>query len=276
LVASLSAFVVPVGGCGDDDSPPSSGCADVHFATQIPVPAVNLTMPAIERIAVHTAANDAGVLVAIEDSQGTVSFDGTGPIPAFIYNKSTWSDIDRTVLHGLGVIGDTWFPFWVYCTSDGKLTEFYGERTDAPGWTGKFVDGTCASTPVVWTMSVSIPAHHLDRVAMTCGFDVTTPGGGSDVVELASSRPGEMAFPPGHDATMLVFNTADCRGGCGGTGSWFELHSIMWDPGRNEVGLIIWYLDSLTGGVRTDYSLILPSGQFLSKTFAGATWQLAY
>jgi hypothetical protein len=51
-------------------------------------------------------------------------------------------------------------------TADGKLTEFYGERTDVPGWYGKIVDGTCVSTPDTWTMSVNVPAHHLDRVAM--------------------------------------------------------------------------------------------------------------
>jgi hypothetical protein len=191
---------------------------------------------------------------------------------AFIFNHTDWSDIDRTLFQGLAVKEGAWFPFWLYCTDDGKLDRFWAERTDRPGWTGVVVDGTCAPTSEVATTVLELPAMTLRNVALTCGFDVTTSTGGNSAVDLHGSRPGMMTYP-GYEASILVFNTYDCAGACG-TRNWVELHAIMWDPARNQVGFQIWYLDRAVPGVVTDNTIVLPPVTSLNVRFPDATWQL--
>ncbi len=250
----------------------AGGCPLTAFDEGVPVPAVHLTEPRFFSFGARVPLGPEGVQVDIEDAQGTVSFDGTGPLRAFIFNVTDWSDIDRMVFSGLAVSDGTWFPFWLYCTDDGKLDRFWAERTDRPGWTGVIVDGTCAATSELATSPIDLPATTLRRVALTCGFDVHTSTGINGQVDLGSSRPGHMTYP-GYAATILVFNTNDCRVGCGSR-SFFELHSILWDSARGEVGFQIWYLDQAVPGVVTDNTIVLPTVTSLNVAFPDATWEL--
>ena len=274
VVLSLSLVFAPTG-CNpppsDVPAPDSGACPVATFDEGIPVQAVHVSMPSIFSFGFRVPPGPHGVTVDIEDSQGTVSFDGTGPMQAFIFNFSEWSEIQRTLYQGLAVKEGVWFPFWLYCTSDGKLDQVWAERTDRPGWTAVAVDGTCAPTSEIVTGAIDLPANTLRNVAMTCGFAATSTGRNGDV-DLGSSRPGHMTYP-GYSATILVFNTLDCRSGCGSR-SFFELHALMWDRARNEVGFQIWYFDPLIAGVRTDNTITLPSVTSLNVGFPDATWQL--
>ena len=93
------------------------------------------------------------------------------------------------------------------------------------------------------------------------------------ITNVAGSQPGNMAFPGYQPTTMLVFNTADCRTGCGSR-TWFELHAIVWNHERNEVGFQIFYLDPLIPGVFTGNTLVLPGVTSLDTAFPDATWRL--
>jgi hypothetical protein len=261
--------------------PPSStevppdlrSCPVAYFEEGISVPAVHLTMPSFFHFDAHVPLGPEGVQVDIDDAQGTVSFDDTGPMRAFVFNFGDWPDIGRRLFQGLAIKGGVWFPFWLYCAGDGTIDRFWVERTDQRGWKSFTVNGSWEQTSSLSAAVVDIPAMELGKVALTCGFDVTTPGDLDTRVNLSGSKPGNMAFP-GYPSTMIfVFNTADCRTGCGAR-SWFELHSIMWNRERNEVGFQIWYLDPLVPGVLTDNTIVLPRVSSLNVAFPDATWQL--
>jgi hypothetical protein len=194
-------------------------------------------------------------------------------MPAFIFNRTEWPSIQRTLYQGLGLMDRAWFPFWIYCTADGRLTDFYAEKTFEAGWHGESVDGSCVETPGQWMMSLDLPAHLLQHVAMTCGFEVHTPEGDLESLELGGSRPGTM-HAAGISATILTFNSLDCRGGCGGTGSWFELHSLLWDRASGQVGFLVWYLDASVPGVVASNSVTFPSESGFDQAFPNATWQV--
>ena len=237
----LLLILAPVG-CRDDVQAPDFCARPVTTFDEegIPVPPVHLSTPGFFRFGAHVPPGPEGVQVDIEDGQGTVSFDDTGPMRAFIFNQTDWTDIDRTLFQGLAVKEGAWFPFWLYCTDDGKLDRFWAERTDWPGWTGVVVDGTCAPTSEASTTVIDLPANILRNVALTCGFEVTTATGINGQVDLPQLASGQIIYP-GYSASIFVFNSYDCRTDCGSR-NWFELHSLMWDSSRNVVGFQIRYL----------------------------------
>jgi hypothetical protein len=268
-IASSIAF-----GCGDDSRSSPRPCPDVLFDTDIPVPAVSTTILRHERFSAHTVSARQSVQVDITDGRGTVSFGGRGPIPAFIYDRTPWADINQTLFAGLGVQDGTWYPFWLFCTPDGRLVELYGEMTDGSRTFKEYIDGTCSETVQTWQMPVEIPAHHLRSIAMTCGFEVSTPSW--DVhLDLGSSRPGRVDLW-GDSLKVLIFATIDCRNGCGGTGSWYELHSVMWDSVVGQVGFAIWYLDDpRIMGVQAANGVLLPfASRWETNYFPNAAWKL--
>ena len=255
--------------------PPDCGaCPVTYFDEEIPVPAVHLTMPGLFRFGAHVPLGAEGVQLDIEDNQGMVRIDDSGPMRAFVFHFADWPDIGRRLFEGLAVRDGAWFPFWLYCADDGTLDRFWIERTDQPGWRGIIVNGTCEQSSEVSTAVIDLPAITLRKVALTCGFDVTTPAELDTRVNLHASQPGNMTFPGYDPTTIIVFNTADCRSGCGSR-SWFELHSIMWNRERNEVGFQIWYLDPLVPGAVTDNTIVFPAATSLNVAFPDATWQLS-
>jgi len=272
-VASLAAAACEPPPAGSEAPPDFGACPVSYFDEGVPVPPVHLAMPDFFAFGAHVPLRPAGVQVDIENAVGTVRFDGGAPMPAFVFHFVDWSDIQRTVFQGLAVANGVWFPFWLYCTDDGTLDQVWVERTDRPGWTSFAVDGACAPTSEVSTATIDLPANTLSRVALTCGFGVTTPADHDTRADLTSSQPGSMAFPGYTSTTVLVFNTYDCRTNCGAR-NFFELHSITWNRDRNEVGFQIWYLDPLVQGVLTDNTIVLPRVASQNVTFPDATWRL--
>jgi hypothetical protein len=209
-------------------------------------------------------------MVAIVSNQGTVSFGGRGPFPAFIFNRVPTDNADTFTYGGLGVLDGTWFPFVLYCSSDGRLTYIYGEMSDRDADVFVGVDGTCSTQGVGFPATVSLPAHTLSRIALTCGFSVSAPP--PDTLDIMSSMVGNM-YLLGDLSSVYPFHTVDCRSGCGSPG-WYELHSIIWNPIQQAAAFGIFYLDD--AGVHVDNGVILPSGQALSTDpFTGATWSLS-
>ena len=249
-VVLLGAIVLA--GC---DGPPS--CPEVNFETEIAVPATHTTMTqTFDAINAETTSAPIGTMVSITNNQGTVAFDGRGPSPAFIYSQTPFAAAESTLYAGLAIDDGVWLPFWLYCSSDGRLTALYGEMTDRDRDVDLYVDGTCVSTGAVSTMTIDVPAHTLRNTALTCGFTVDSPVGSTPAIDLVGSQPGNASF--GVDpVTVLPFHKVDCRTGCGLPG-WYELHTVVWDQVTQAVGFEIFYWE--TGNVFTDNGILLPTG----------------
>jgi hypothetical protein len=251
---------------------PTPLCPDVYSDVAVSVPAFTYA-PVVSRFAPITAATApgaTGTTVSIVSNQGTVSYAGRGPFQAFIYNSLYYAIVDRTLYGGLGVENGTWFPFWLFCSADGRLTKIQGEMTDRAVAIFEDLEGTCTDQGVASMDPVSLAANTLSPVALTCGFSVHGPAPAS--IDLESSRNGSMVFF-GNDSIALPFYTNDCRMGCG-TPGWYELHLIVWDQIRQLVGFEIIYLDDR--GVHSGNEIALPDGSTGNMgTFQGATWSLS-
>jgi hypothetical protein len=251
---------------------PSPLCPDVYSSVAVSVPAATYapSPPTFAPINAATAPGATGTTVSIVSNQGTVSFGGRGPFQAFVFNRSWFPAANSFLYSGLGVESGTWFPFFLYCSGDGQLTKVEGEMTDRDVRVFDDVNGTCTDQGVAPMAPVSLAANTLSPVALTCGFSVHGPAAGS--IDLEGSQNGSMAFE-GNSSIALPFHTEDCRTQCGSPG-WYELHTIVWNQVRQQVGFEIVYLDDQ--GVHGTDEVVLPDGSTgNSGTFVGATWSLS-
>jgi hypothetical protein len=255
-----------------DASSPAPSCPETYFSSEIPVPATSTVFAyKVERFSAQIAAGQGDVSLSITDNHGTVAFDGKGPMPALIFATQPYPAVSRTLYAGLGIADGAWYPFWLYCDADGRLTRFFGEMTDQDRDFAVNLDGTCAPTGESFDLTIDVPAHSLRHVALTCGFSVSSPPGPS-AIDLGDSRAGSMDFA-GNSATVLPFHTIDCRSGCGSQ-SWVEIHSIVWDPIRQDVGFTIFYLFVGQSGVSTGNGIMLPLATTMAQSLPNAMWTL--
>jgi hypothetical protein len=250
---------------------PAPLCPDVYSNVAISVPATTYAPaePSFAPINASTAPGATGTTVSIVSNQGTVSYGGRGPFQAFVFNRDEFPAAGSVVYGGLGVEDGTWFPFWLYCSGDGRLTKVFGEMTDRDVDVFDDVDGTCTDQGVTPMAPVSLAANTLSPVALTCGFSVHGPAPTS--IDLDSSQNGSLVLS-GSDSIALPFHAVDCRIGCGSPG-WYELHTMVWNQVEQEVGFDIIYLDDT--GVSDDNGIELPDGILGGGPFPGATWSLS-
>jgi hypothetical protein len=240
-----------------------------NVAVSVPAGTYAPTLAPFAPINATIATSATGTTVSIAGNQGTVSFGGRGPFPAFVYSRTPFPAANSIVYTGLGVETGTWYPFFLYCSADGRLTRFYGEMTDRDIAVFDEVDGTCTDKGVPFLAQVSLPANTLSPVALTCGFSVHGPGSS---IDLEGSQNGTVTFR-GTDSIALPFHTVDCRTDCG-TPGWFEIHMIVWNQVQQTVGFEIVYL--FDSGVTTGDGIELPDGNMTTQgTFTGATWSLS-
>ena len=250
---------------------PAPLCPDVYSNVAVSAPAGTYGpfVQPFPPINAATAAGATGTTVSIVSNQGTVSYGGRGPFQVFVYNRTQLPAANSIVYGGLGVESGTWYPFYLYCSGDGRLTRVFGEMTDRDVAVFDEVDGTCTDQGVAFMAPVSLAANTLSPVALTCGFSVHGPGSS---IDLEGSHNGSVTFL-GTDSIALPFHTVDCRTGCGTTG-WYELHTIVWSQVRQAVGFEIIYLDDT--GVSTSNGIELPDGTMTAAgPFSGATWSLS-
>jgi hypothetical protein len=246
-------------------------CPEAYYGTDVTVPVTQapFTMQ-VERFGAEIAPGPSGVTVSIVDNMGTVAFEGRGPAPAFIYATTAAPFPPERLYAGLGIEDGAWFPFWLYCSPDGHLDHFYGEMTDRDLGVLVPVEGTCAASGEMQTLTLDIPAHALHHVALSCGFSVHATAPTS--IDLGSSRAGSVDFA-GDPSILLPFHTVDCRTGCGDQ-SWYEIHAILWDQVRPSVGFTILYLYPQDSEVDATNGLLLPLATPLGDSFPNAVWTL--
>jgi hypothetical protein len=268
LLAAAGALAVA--SCGQDGPPP---CPEVYADPQVQIPASNIEPPTLSRfypINAATTSAPAGVSISIVSSQGTIAYGGRGPFPVFINQRTDdFPDSNSRLYGGLGVADGAWFPFWLYCTVDGRLFSIYGEMSDRDTTVWEDVDGTCTDQGVDPLTRVSLPAHTLSPIALTCGFTVNAPGS----LDLTSSNVGNMTYMGGA-YSVFPFHTVDCRD-CDSPG-WIEIHSILWNPAQPGAGFGIFYLDDTGVSLGAD-GIALPGGQLVGDNvpFSGATWSFS-
>jgi hypothetical protein len=248
-------------------------CPDVYSDAQIPVPATSVTFaPSVHAInASSTSAGD-GIMVSIANSQGTIAFGGRGPAPAFLYGSAPYVAAHRTLYLGLAVTDGAWLPFDLYCSSDGRLTDFAGEMTDRDVAFLEPVEGTCTDAGLMSTMTVEIAAHTVRHVALSCGFTVDGQG-----VSLRGSQVGTLSLL-GDSAQVYPFHAVDCRQGCGSVG-WYELHSVIWDPVKQIAGFAIFYLYEpgvFDSSISLSDGVLLPNWSLvISNQIPNSSWTLS-
>src|SRR4051812_31433111 len=124
---------------GADPCPPAS------YDDAIDVPVTDAVLTVAARVTAHTTTTTNDLSIAIDDNLGTVTFPGdTQPIPAFVFDRTFLPGVQRNLYQGLAVADGSWRPFWFYCTPDGTLWYFYGERSDSSSASAASVSGPCS------------------------------------------------------------------------------------------------------------------------------------
>jgi hypothetical protein len=232
LVATVCACLMAEAGC---ERPPL--CPDVHYTLDVDVPpTTGVTLAPVQRLNAHGNGGPGGNLIqiSITDNQGTMAFEGRGPVPAFIYERRSWPERGTTLYAGLGLDVGVWYPFWLYCAPDGRLTHFYGEMTDTDLGVLYPVTGNCEMAGDFVELPLNLPAASLRNIALTCGFSVTTSAAGRQI-DLAASRPGTFSFDS-ETATVLPFHIVDCTDGCGSPGLETTVRKRGVSTARSAVG----------------------------------------
>ncbi len=264
-------WIVSVCAAACGERPPL--CPEAHYDGEIPVAATSMAMSTrVPLVTAHTTTDEGGISIDIVDGVGTVSYEGRGPIPAFLFSEIPWDFINRTLYAGLGVADGVWYPFWLYCSDDGRLTDFDGEMTDRDVAVLRTIEGTCTLAGGRGA-PLEIPAHSLRNVALTCGFTVTAPAG-ERTIDLAGSRAGTAAFGAG-TGIVLPFHAVDCRVSCGSP-PWYELHAIVADPAAQTAAFVVYYLfpDDPEAGVLGGNGFALPAAAPYADNYEGARWTL--
>jgi hypothetical protein len=256
-------------GCGGIEP-----CPEVYFDEEIAVPETSTSTIAGGRVSAHADPGQ-GVTLAIDDNQGTIGFDGRGPLQAFVYQQQPFDG--QILFSGLAIEDGTWFPFWLYCDPGGRLTYLYGERSDRSYAVFPAISGTCSVADGPFAFDLHVPAHHVRHVSLTCGFAVHDDRPGvppAPALDLGDSRPGTMLWN-NNQATVLVFATVDCRS-CG-TPNWYEFHALVWDPAATRLafGIFFTFPDDSQPGVQAELLMELPAASTSIFQFPAASWSLS-
>jgi hypothetical protein len=211
----------------------------------------------------HTdASGSAGApigAIAMAGDVGTIT--GVG---AFAYGTVQFSGYQ--LFYGFTVDASHWNVFWLYCMGSG-IADVYLEGVDGPPLFFETATGTCTSTQVAATPSVSLPALSLAAPAGVTGYRVA----GSDIYVGPDGR-GQLVVA-GTALPLRVFGTVDCSTRCGSPG-WYELHSVVWDDASHRATFVIVYLlQSDPTSVELAYARSLPDlGDPFGAQILPATW----
>jgi hypothetical protein len=253
---ALAAFAIAAG-CS---SPPS---AAVDAPPPIDTPLVDgpPLPPFPQMIAVGAASGSLAIPFRVDASGsagsplGTIAMTGdVGTMtsePAFTYMSEPFGSF--TIFQGFAVTASRWDVFWLYCMTGNTLTDVYDEGVDGPTLFFRAATGSCTSSPITTTATISLPALTMPAPSPIATDHVVT---GNDVY-IGSDGRGMVAIG-GVQMPLVVFGVVDCTSACGSPG-WYELHSIVWDGARATATFVIAYLlESDHSSVSFEYARALP------------------
>jgi hypothetical protein len=207
--------------------------------------------------------NDVGA-IAIHHGVGTIEFQNES-VPAFFFNATgvpagtvDGGDVDGGEFAAdrdyeiIGVQSSRLIVAFITCTNT-DLDFIYYETTDGvTSSTELAATGTCAVLENSTKEAVSLPAVSMPEPGVLFDWSIT----GQNIL-FDGTKPGSATFV-GTTFQLYPFHEVDCSA-CASPG-WFELHSLFWDPAKQNACLGILYLEQAAPtNVELAYFVCLPS-----------------
>jgi hypothetical protein len=198
---------------------------------QIDVAATHVLANDATPISIHGKGTDHIGVFSIDGGAGNVSISGrTGG--AFTYGTSQFPDSSELIYQTLVVADDRLSMLWFYCDGE-KLATIYREGTDGEPSGFEDATGTCVKVPAA-TVEVTFPALSMPYPALSEAYRMSGPA-----IQYDGANPGTFQFGP-HSFILLPFASVDCSD-CENPG-WQEMHSLLWDPSRQELCVDVVYM----------------------------------
>ncbi|HEY6910909.1 MAG TPA: hypothetical protein VI356_16140 [Myxococcales bacterium] len=200
----------------------------------------------------------------LQDSVGTIEIGGR-PLPAVVVAESFFTT-EAILLHQIYALSDdAFFMVWTYCSGGAIDTAYLLDSRDG---IGRFdsANGTCNDVRRTSATTVRFPGADLPWPRVHTGFEVKGKS-----VQLHAAAPGAVLYS-GAVQAAIPYAVIDCTQ-CDARGGWYELHSILWDPGSGGVTLGIFYLESRNHSrVLLEYVINLGSLKQVNSATYAAEW----
>jgi hypothetical protein len=271
-----------------------AGAASASGDHRIEVPATNATVALGFDVTAHGTSAGPVSRVDLTDNTGWVHF-GDRIADGLAYAQQPFFEF--TLYQVISTEADQWRVLWLYCMGP-NLVFIYHESTTGPSGLDD-ASGSCTanaapappgpgvpppgdgSPPRVGPPPAPPPPPPLpDTVVHLADTDMRYPKlvDGYDIdgpsLHLNRGGPGSIVID-GHQLVLLPFADVDCSQDCGFPG-WYELHTLLWDPARQQATFAILYLIVGTSdSVALHYALTLPTATLVpSLTFTGTHWSV--
>lgn len=190
---------------------------------------------------------------SLSHGSGTIELNGKS-VRAAVYQRQMFPAQNLRLYQALAIEPDRLWVLWFYCdTMSPALETVYFEATDGTMVQSEPAMGNCQDANMTSMVAAQFPALDLAEPALVDGYTIDGAN-----VKLMGAQPGSVTLG-GKTLTVFVFNTVDCRQGCG-TPGWTELHSLLWDRDGGRVCFAIFYLsEGDSTHVQLAYSLTLPT-----------------
>jgi hypothetical protein len=202
----------------------------------------------------------------LHESVGTIEMMGR-TLPAVVVAESAFSE-QAIILHQIYALSDDgFFVVWTYCSA-GTIDLVY--ILDSRDGSGRFdgASGTCDDVQRASATPVRFPGADLPWPRVHTGFEVNGRS-----LQLHAAAPGAVHYG-GTVRAAVPFAVIDCSL-CDAKGGWYELHSLLWDPGNGSVVLGIFYLIAKDDShVLFEYAIDLGTLQRVTGATYAADWTL--
>jgi hypothetical protein len=250
-------LLLALAGCesGGHMSHPDLGAApDLAPALHLSIGATagNLSLQGADFSVDGVGSNVVGSL-SLQHGSGTVELNGKS-VRAAVYEKQMFPAQNLRLYQALAVEETRLWVLWFYCdTMSPALESIYFEATDGTMVQSEPAMGNCQDTNMTSMVAAQFPPLDLVEPTLVDGYTIDGAN-----VKLMGAQPGSVQLGT-NSLQVFVFNTVDCRKGCG-TPGWTELHSLLWDRAGARVCFAIFYLsEGDTSHVQLAYSLTLPT-----------------
>jgi hypothetical protein len=190
---------------------------------------------------------------------------GTVDLGCESVNVAVYTMDDLGNAHAIGVARDRVYRLIFQCT-DGALDAVFYDSTDGTRSSYETAMGLCnQDSNSTRDVEFDFPALDLPLPRPIGGFTIDGDG-----IHLPSGARGSIALD-GTDHSMIAFGATDCRKGCASS-PWFEVHSLIWDPGGTMATVGVLSFDRPGNPITLISRVQIPGfvANFPETTFEGA------